>query len=61
MGADERTKRLCPQLHTPGWSLCTWAGPEQEAVPRLGLWANGECEGPAFLRNTAKKSLPEGL
>lgn len=32
VGADEGTKRPCPQPHTPGWSLCPWAIPEQEGV-----------------------------
>lgn len=26
-------------------------------VPRLGLWASGECEATVFLRNTVQKSL----
>lgn len=38
MGANNGTKRLCPQPRTPGWSLCTWAVPQQDDLPRLRLW-----------------------
>lgn len=32
-------KEALSQPHTPGWSLCAWAAPEQEDLPRLWLWA----------------------
>lgn len=39
VGASERTKRVCPQLPHPRWSLGTWAQcePEAGAVGKRGL------------------------